>query len=84
VEAERSRLLTAAFVRVWLATLGAFASFGMVVLALPLYTKDVLDRGAQRLARTRAAAALRPDSGRGRRALSATAEAARVADAGAR
>lgn len=46
MEAERSRLLTAAFVRVWLATLGAFASFGMVVLALPLYTKDVLARGS--------------------------------------
>jgi len=46
VEAERSRLLTADFVRVWLATLGAFASFGMVVLALPLYTKDALGRGS--------------------------------------
>ena len=46
MEAERSRLLTAAFVRVWLATLGSFASFGMVVLALPLYTKDELGRGS--------------------------------------
>lgn len=46
MEAERSPLLTAAFVRVWLATLGAFASFGMVVLALPLYTKDELGRGS--------------------------------------
>jgi MFS family permease len=34
------------FVRVWLATLGAFASFGMVVLALPLYAKDELGRGS--------------------------------------
>jgi MFS family permease len=41
-----SRLLTSAFVRVWLATLGAFASFGMIVLALPLYTKDELGRGS--------------------------------------
>jgi len=46
IRAERSRLLTAAFVRVWLATFGAFASFGMVVLALPLYTKDELGRGS--------------------------------------
>lgn len=44
--AERSPLLTATFVRIWLATLGAFASFGMVVLALPLYSKDVLGRGS--------------------------------------
>ena len=42
MEAERSPVLTAAFVRVWLATFGAFASFGMLVLALPLYTKDEL------------------------------------------
>jgi MFS family permease len=46
VDAERSRLLTADFVRVWLATLGAFASFGMVVLTLPLYAKDELGRGS--------------------------------------
>jgi MFS family permease len=46
VDAERSRLLTADFVRVWLATLGAFASFGMVVLTLPLYAKDELARGS--------------------------------------
>lgn len=46
MEAERTRLLTAEFVRVWLATLGAFASFGMVVLALPLYAKDELGRGS--------------------------------------
>ena len=32
--------------RIWLATLGAFTTFGMVVLALPLYTKDQLDRGS--------------------------------------
>lgn len=41
-----SRLLSPAFVRVWIATLGAFASFGMVVLALPLYAKDELGRGS--------------------------------------
>ena len=41
-----SRLLSRDFVRVWVATLGAFASFGMVVLALPLYTKDELGRGS--------------------------------------
>ena len=46
MEAERSSLLTASFVRVWLATLGAFASFGMVVFTLPLYTKDELGRGS--------------------------------------
>jgi MFS family permease len=46
VDAERSRLLTADFARVWLATLGAFASFGVLVLALPLYAKDELDRGS--------------------------------------
>jgi hypothetical protein len=38
VEVEHSRLLTRAFVRIWLATLGAFTTFGMIVLALPLYT----------------------------------------------
>ena len=46
MDAERSPLLTADFARVWVATLGAFASFGMVVLTLPLYTKDELDRGS--------------------------------------
>jgi MFS family permease len=46
VEVEHSRLLTLAFVRIWLATLGAFTTFGMVVLALPLYSKDELDRGS--------------------------------------
>lgn len=40
------RLLTPAFIRVWLATLGAFATFGMLVLALPLYVKDELDYGS--------------------------------------
>jgi MFS family permease len=40
------RLLTAAFVRVWLAVLGAFATFGLLVLALPLYVKDELDYGS--------------------------------------
>jgi MFS family permease len=46
VEVEHPRLLTRAFVRIWLATLGAFTTFGMVVLALPLYTKDELNRGS--------------------------------------
>jgi MFS family permease len=41
-----SRLMSRDFARVWLSTLGAFASFGMVVLALPLYTKDELGRGS--------------------------------------
>src|SRR3989442_225982 len=39
-------LLTAAFVRVWLATLAAFATFGMLILALPLYAKDELHTGS--------------------------------------
>jgi MFS family permease len=38
-----SRVVTPAFARLWLATFGAFASFGMIVLALPLYAKDELD-----------------------------------------
>src|SRR5256885_2760431 len=38
--------MSPAFGRVWLATLGAFASFGMVVFTLPLYTKDALGRGS--------------------------------------
>lgn len=41
-----TRLLTGAFLRVWLAALGAFATFGMVVLALPLYVKDQLGYGS--------------------------------------
>jgi MFS family permease len=41
-----TRLLTPAFVRLWLATLGAFASFGVVLLALPLYVADELDYGS--------------------------------------
>ena len=44
MDAERSQLLTADFVRVWLATLGAFASFGVMVLALPLYAKTTRSR----------------------------------------
>src|SRR5919109_938774 len=39
------RLFTRSCARVWLATLGAFATFGMAVLALPLYAKDELGRG---------------------------------------
>ncbi len=56
--AERSPLLTATFVRIWLATLGAFASFGMVVLALPLYAKDELDRGSAAIGIAMGAASL--------------------------
>jgi MFS family permease len=41
-----TRLLTPVFVRVWLATLGAFASFGVILLALPLYVADELDYGS--------------------------------------
>jgi MFS family permease len=44
VSAER--LLTPAFIRVWVATFGAFASFGVVLLALPLYAKDELGAGS--------------------------------------
>jgi len=40
------RLVTPAFVRLWLGTLGAFATFGMIVLALPLYVKDELGYGS--------------------------------------
>src|SRR5262245_51543296 len=40
------RLVTPAFVRLWLATLGAFTTFGMAVLALPLYVKDELHYGS--------------------------------------
>jgi MFS family permease len=40
------RLITGPFVRIWLGTLGAFASFGFILLVLPLYAKDELDRGS--------------------------------------
>jgi len=46
LEAEPARLLTAPFARIWLATFGAFTTFGMLILALPLYTKDELGRGS--------------------------------------
>jgi MFS family permease len=46
LDAEPSRLLSPAFARLWLATLGAFTTFGMLILALPLYTKDELARGS--------------------------------------
>lgn len=39
---SESRLITPAFARLWVATFGAFMTFGMVVLALPLYVKDEL------------------------------------------
>ena len=41
-----ARLVTPSFARLWLATFGAFATFGMVVLALPLYVKDELGYGS--------------------------------------
>ena len=41
-----ARLLTPTFARVWLATFAVFASFGMLVLALPLYAKDALHAGS--------------------------------------
>ena len=40
------RLITGPFVRVWLGTFGAFASFGFILLVLPLYVSDELDRGS--------------------------------------
>jgi MFS family permease len=40
------RLLTGAFLRIWLATFGAFVTFGMLILTLPLYVKDELGRGS--------------------------------------
>ena len=41
-----ARLVTGPFIRVWLGTFAAFASFGFVLLVLPLYTKDELGRGS--------------------------------------
>jgi MFS family permease len=46
VSQERQSLITGPFVRIWLGTLGAFASFGFILLVLPLYVKDELDRGS--------------------------------------
>jgi MFS family permease len=43
---SESRLITPDFARIWVATLGAFTTFGMVVLALPLYVKDELGYGS--------------------------------------
>jgi MFS family permease len=39
-------LITGPFVRVWLGTFAGFASFGFVLLTLPLYVHDELDRGS--------------------------------------
>ena len=36
------RLLSGLFLRVWIANFGAFASFGVLLLALPLYSRDEL------------------------------------------
>ncbi len=38
----RERLLTGPVLRVWIAGLGAFTSFGALLLALPLYSRDEL------------------------------------------
>ena len=40
------RLITGPFVRVWLGTFAAFASFGFVLVVLPLYSADELGRGS--------------------------------------
>jgi MFS family permease len=40
------RLLTPAFVLVWLGTFGAFASLGVNLLTLPIYASDELERGS--------------------------------------
>jgi MFS family permease len=45
-QVSAARLVTWDFARVWLATFGAFLTFGMVVLALPLYVKDELGYGS--------------------------------------
>jgi MFS family permease len=39
-------VITGPFIRVWLGTFAAFASFGFVLLVLPLYVHDELDRGS--------------------------------------
>ena len=39
-------MITGPFVRVWLGTFAAFASFGFILLVLPLYVHDELDRGS--------------------------------------
>lgn len=43
---SESPLVTPDFARIWVATFGAFLTFGMVVLALPLYVKDELGYGS--------------------------------------
>jgi MFS family permease len=43
---SEARLVTLDFARVWAATFGAFLTFGMVVLGLPLYVKDELGYGS--------------------------------------
>jgi MFS family permease len=40
--AVETRLLTGPVLRVWIANLGAFTSFGVLLLALPLYSRDEL------------------------------------------
>ena len=38
-------MLTSVFLRLWLAVFGCFFSLGVLVVALPIYTKDVLGAG---------------------------------------
>jgi MFS family permease len=43
---DGERILTGPFLRIWIADFAAFASFGVVLLALPLYAKDELGTGS--------------------------------------
>ena len=43
---KSARLITGPFVRVWLGTFAAFASFGFILVVLPLYAADELGRGS--------------------------------------
>lgn len=36
-------ILSSAYVRIWLATFAIFLNFGIVLLAVPLYARDMLD-----------------------------------------
>ena len=43
---KSARLITGPFVRVWLGTFAVFASFGFILVVLPLYAADELGRGS--------------------------------------
>lgn len=43
---KAARLITGPFIRVWLGTFAAFASFGFILVVLPLYAADELGRGS--------------------------------------